>query len=173
MSYRTHVFFSQNFWYDVISKNLSVLISGKKYVWQFYICCFTKTFPLIYVASMINLFIYGHGVVIYFLIQSLLEKTAKTHLSARKAAICSLILSTAAAIITQAKSYEHSAMLIFYVVKLNLSPILFVNQSHWNQILNFRYVGSDNIALKSSQTDLYSNEYSWAWNSSFSKWNHA
>ena len=56
-------------------------------------------------------FIFGHGVVIYFIMQSILTKTAKTHLSVRKANVRHLvILSTASAIITHAKSYEHSAM---------------------------------------------------------------
>ena len=34
---------------------------------------------------------FGHGVVIYFIMQSLVEKTAKTHLSARKAAVRHLV----------------------------------------------------------------------------------
>ena len=41
---------------------------------------FTSTFPSIYVPSVINRFIFGHRVVIYFIMQSLIEKVVNTYL---------------------------------------------------------------------------------------------
>ena len=41
---------------------------------------FTVTFPLIYIPRVINQFIFGPGVVIYFIMQSLFEKEDKTDL---------------------------------------------------------------------------------------------
>ena len=41
---------------------------------------FTEAFPSIYVPSVINRFIFGHCMLIYFIMQSLLEKEAKTYL---------------------------------------------------------------------------------------------
>ena len=40
---------------------------------------FTETFPSIYVPSVINRFIFGHWVLIYFIMQSLFENRRKTY----------------------------------------------------------------------------------------------
>ena len=85
---------------------------------------------------MISRFILGHGVFSYFIMQSLLETTAKTHLSARKAAIRHLILSKAAAIIANAKSYYLSTMSILSAVRY----FLLLNQFRAGDIFtNYSY----------------------------------
>ena len=67
---------------------------------------FTETFSSIYVPSVIYLFMFGHRVLIYFIMQSLLEKISKNlpcfpseRENLQSAILC--ILSTAAAILTQ------------------------------------------------------------------------
>ena len=77
---------------------------------------------------MINGFSFGYGVVVYFIMQSVLEKIAKKHLvfPSKRGSLQSAILfmlSTIAAIITQTKLYEISAMSIQSVVKLNFSRL--------------------------------------------------
>ena len=87
----------------------------------------TKTFPSIYVPSVINWFISCHGVVIYFIMQSLYILYSKQEVKLTLFSLLAtnlqyailFILSTAAAIIAQIKSYEISFMSTHSVVKLN------------------------------------------------------
>ena len=65
---------------------------------------------IVYIPSIINQFIFGHGVVIYFIMQSILEKSSKNY-----SAIL-FILSTVTAIITPAKSDEISDMSIYILL---------------------------------------------------------
>ena len=67
---------------------------------------FTETLSSIYVLSVINQFIFGHCVHIYFIMQPLLGKEAKTYLCfpSKRESLQSAILfmlSSAAAILTQ------------------------------------------------------------------------
>ena len=70
---------------------------------------FTMTFPSIYVLSVINWFIFGHVVVIYFIMPLLLEKRSEnlhffpSQWGFLQSAIW-FMLSTAAAMIVQTKS---------------------------------------------------------------------
>ena len=77
---------------------------------------------------MINRFIIGHGVVIYFIKQSVLKEIANNYLVilSKRGNLQSVILfmlSTAAAIIMQTKLYEISARSKHSVVKLNFSRL--------------------------------------------------
>ena len=69
---------------------------------------FTETFPSTYVPSVINRFMFGHWVLIYFIMQSLLKKRSKNlHcFPSKRESLQTAILfifSTAAAILTQTK----------------------------------------------------------------------
>ena len=77
-----------------------------------------RTFPSIYVSSVMHRFILGHwGCCLLYNAIITRKNTAKTNLSARKAAVRHLILSTVAAIITHAKAYDLSTMLIHSVLR--------------------------------------------------------
>ena len=105
---------------------------------------FTETFPSIYDPSEINRFIFGHWVLIYFIMQSLFGKRNKnlpcfpSKRENLQSAIL-FILPTAAAIRTQKKrkSYEIFFLSIHFVVKLHrnrLSVCLRDVVSTWHQV---------------------------------------
>ena len=79
-----------------------------------------------YVPSMLNLFIFGHGMVIYLIVQSLFEKISKNspYFSSQRGNLPSAILfslTVAAAITQRTKSYEIDAMTMHSFVKCNFS----------------------------------------------------
>ena len=82
---------------------------------------------MVYVPSVINRFIFGHGVVIYFIMQSVLEIRSK-HLpcfpsKSRQSAIL-FIWSRAAAILTQTNLVNSPFCRYIFIVKLNLNRLL-------------------------------------------------
>ena len=102
---------------------------------------FTEICPSIYVLSVINRFIFGHWVLIYFIIQSLLEKRNKTYLvfllSERVCRLppCLFFQSRSDSYANQ--SYEISLLSIHFVVKLNwnsFSVCLRGVVSKWHQM---------------------------------------
>ena len=87
---------------------------------------FHRAHSSVYVPSVINRFIFGYGMVIYFIMQSSFEKISKTHpvfLLKEKNPISALlfIFTAAAAITPHTKSYEIPAMTMHSFVKFNFS----------------------------------------------------
>ena len=86
-------------------------------------CGFTETFPSIYDPSVINRFMFGHCVLSYFIMKSLLEKRRKIlpcFPSKRESAVHHLVYFVNSRSDSYAnKSHEISFLLIHFVVKLN------------------------------------------------------
>ena len=79
---------------------------------------FTEPFHRFNVPSVINRFIFGHGVVIYFIMQSLLAKTYLVFLLSDRVAIL-FIWSRAAAILTQTNLMKSPFCRYIFIIKLN------------------------------------------------------
>ena len=75
---------------------------------------------------MINRFIFGHGVVIYFIMQSLIEKISKNSKHGNPTSAILFILTVATAVIPHTKSDEIAAMAMHPVLKLNFFVFLIV-----------------------------------------------
>ena len=81
---------------------------------------------MVYNPSVINQFIFGYGVVIYFMMQSSFKKISKNSpcLPSQRGNLQStilFILTVAAAITPHTKSYEIAAMMMHSFVKFNFS----------------------------------------------------
>ena len=85
---------------------------------------FHRALSSVYVPSVINRFIFGHGVVIYFIMQSLFENISKnsTCFHSKRGNLTSAILfvlTVGSAIIPHIKSDEIAAMAMHLVLKPN------------------------------------------------------
>ena len=75
---------------------------------------------------MVNRFIFGHGVVIYFIMQSLIEKISKNSKQGNPTSAILFILTVATAVIPHTKSDDIAAMAMHPFLKLNFFVFLIV-----------------------------------------------
>ena len=92
----------------------------------------SRAISSVYVPSVINRFIFGQGVVIYFIMQLLLKKSSKTptsftHKRGDPHFVILFILSTDTGIAPLTESSNIAATTLYFVVKSSFLVCLFVN----------------------------------------------